>query len=75
MFGVRFPGEFVVNNQAMEFSLIYPTYSTIELIQLIGRSHFFLPENRRYTVLSIFSASLFANIQLQTFTNSAFVIL
>ena len=33
----------------------------------------FLPDNRIYTLLSMFSASLFANIQMQTFTNSAFI--
>ena len=75
MFGVRFPREFVLNNQAEEFILIFPIYSTIEHIQLISSSHCFLPENRRYTVLSIFTANLFANIQLQTFANSVFIAL
>ena len=76
LFGVTFPREFVINNQAEEFSFIYPTYRTIEHIQLISSSHsFFLPENRRYTVLSIISASLIAGIQLHTLTNSGFITL
>ena len=73
MFGVRFRRKFVINNQAKELSLILPTYSTVEHILLISSSHSFLPQNRRYTVMSIISASLFANIQLETFTNSAFL--
>ena len=72
-FGVRFLKEFVINNQAKEFSFVFPRFGTIEHIQLIGSSHFFLPMNRRYTVLLILSASLFADIQSQTFTNSALI--
>ena len=57
LFGVIFPREFAITNQARELCFIFPTYNTFEHIQLISSSQCFLSNgNRRYTVLWRFSA-------------------